>query len=535
MTLSPDASGHITPQQLKHWLHDGQEIALLDIREHGQYGEAHLFYAVNLPYSRLELDAPRLLPRPGVRIVVYDEADDGPARLAAAALKDCGYACVQILQGGARRWLGEGYRLFAGVHVPSKTFGELAELAFETPHISAQALKQRQDAGEKLVVLDGRPFSEYRKMNIPGGVCCPNGELALHSDQLIPDAETTVVVNCAGRTRSIIGAQTLIHLGLPNPVYALENGTQGWYLADQALEHGAERRYPDAVPADALPALRDRASRYAGQFPVQRITAQTLRQWQADADRTTYLCDVRTAEEYRAGTVPGAQHAPGGQLLQATDLYIGARGARIVVFDSENVRAPVVAGWLYLMGWDVCVLDDAPSLFAPQADRAPHAAAAQLPVVSLAQLAAQQAAGATLVDLRPSMEYRKAHIAGAVWSNRTLLADKAALGRAVNGPVLLLAPDADLAGLAARTMAAHGWQVAGVNTDGVQAWRQAGLDVVETPDSPPDSQCIDYLFFVHDRHAGNKQAARQYLAWETGLVAQIDAQERAAFRLPERA
>jgi hypothetical protein len=37
---------------------------------------------------------------------------------------------------------------------------------------------------------------------------------------------------------------------------------------------------------------------------------------------------------------------------------------------------------------------------------------------------------------------------------------------------------------------------------------------------------------VHDRHDGNKEAARRYLAWETGLVAQLDAKEISAFRLP---
>jgi 3-mercaptopyruvate sulfurtransferase SseA len=67
---------------------------------------------------------------------------------------------------------------------------------------------------------------------------------------------------------------------------------------------------------------------------------------------------------------------------------------------------------------------------------------------------------------------------------------------------------------------------------GMAAWRAAGLPVEATPELPADGDCIDYLFFVHDRHDGNKEAARRYLAWETGLVAQLDAQERAAFRLP---
>jgi hypothetical protein len=66
---------------------------------------------------------------------------------------------------------------------------------------------------------------------------------------------------------------------------------------------------------------------------------------------------------------------------------------------------------------------------------------------------------------------------------------------------------------------------------GIAAWRAAGYPVETSPDAPPDAECIDYLFFVHDRHAGNRAAMRQYLAWETGLLAQLDEQDRRAFRI----
>ncbi len=34
-------------------------------------------------------------------------------------------------------------------------------------------------AGENFVIVDGRTFTEYSRMNIPGGISCPNGELVL--------------------------------------------------------------------------------------------------------------------------------------------------------------------------------------------------------------------------------------------------------------------------------------------------------------------------------------------------------------------
>ena len=65
----------VDPKTLKNWLHDGAEIAFFDVREHGQYGEGHPFYAVPLPWSRFELDLERLAPRPGVRMVLLDDGE----------------------------------------------------------------------------------------------------------------------------------------------------------------------------------------------------------------------------------------------------------------------------------------------------------------------------------------------------------------------------------------------------------------------------------------------------------------------------
>ncbi|MGJ7583303.1 rhodanese-like domain-containing protein, partial [Variovorax sp. RHLX14] len=329
----------IDPKTLKSWLHDGGEIALLDVREHGQYGEAHLFYGIPLPFSRLEVDAPRLVPRRGARVVVYDEGDADVAERAAARLAVLGYTDVHVLQGGTRAWKAAGYVLFAGVNLPSKTFGELAEEVYHTPRVSADQLAEMLARKDKVVVLDGRPVSEFHKMNIPSATCCPNGELAYRVRQLVPDTTTPIVINCAGRTRSIIGAQTLINLGLPNPVYALENGTQGWYLGDHTLEHGGTRRYADdSGNTDLRPAAKALAAR----FDVPAVNAQTVHQWAADASRSLFLCDVRTPEEFAVGSLPGAQHTPGGQLMQAGHQYFGVRGARLVLFDNDGVRAPTV-------------------------------------------------------------------------------------------------------------------------------------------------------------------------------------------------
>ena len=77
-----------------------------------------------------------------------------------------------------------------------------------------------------------------------------------------------------------------------------------------------------------------------------------------EADRRTlYVLDVRDPAEYRAGHLPGSAMAPGGQLVQETDSWLGVWGARVVLVDDTGVRARMTASWLRRMGWDAAVLD----------------------------------------------------------------------------------------------------------------------------------------------------------------------------------
>ena len=528
----------VDPHTLKNWLHDGAEIALFDVREQGQYGESHLFYGVPLPYSRLELDVQRLAPLASVRLVVYDE-DQSIAVRAAARLAACGYTNVHILEGGTRGWKEAGYVLFSGVHVPSKTFGELVEENYHTPSVTAPALFEMLQRGDDVVVLDGRPLSEYYKMTIPGSICCPNGELSYRIHDMIDNPDTTIVVNCAGRTRSIIGAQTLINLGLKNPIMALENGTQGWYLEDFALEHGSKRKYPDQVSDSARALGRAASADVAQRFDVQSVEAATISTWLAGGNSSVFLCDVRTPDEFANGSLSGAQSTPGGQLIQANDQYIGVRNARLVLFDDDGIRAPVVASWLKQLGHDAYVLRGGlQSQFSlPDSGRVASALtdASQLPAITVAELKTGLADKRLCVmDVRGSMQYRKSHIPGASWGIRPHFpALEAFAGKC---DVVLVGDEDAVVALAAsewrKPSSEHNPDVRVMRLEGgFAAWVAAQLPVESTPELPVDADCLDYLFFVHDRHDGNKAAARQYLQWETGLLAQLDQRELDAFDL----
>lgn len=520
----------ITVNQLEQWLEESAELAIFDVREHGEYGEGHLLFAVPLPYSRLELEVAALAPSLAPRVVVYDDGHSGVAERAAARLSAVGYRQVYVLEGGTPAWAQAGYALFEGVNVPSKTFGEQVELERHTPQVTPQQLAAQLDGPQPPLVLDGRPFSEYQKMSIPGSLCCPNGELSVRIDQLLSDPTRPVVINCAGRTRSIIGAETLRALGIRNPLFALENGTQGWMLADLPLEHGQCRSYP--VTSTASVARQQAAQTLAARAGVEGVTAAEAQRWQ-QAEETVYLLDVRSDEEFASGSLPGARHAPGGQLQQATDQYVGVRRARVVLFDSEGVRAAVTASWLRQMGHRAYVLEGGleAGLAAELRQTLPPLALptfAQLSVPGLQQWLQQQRA-IQLWDVRASQAFRDGHIPGSRWSLRPLIARAVATDDAA--AVVIVADSLPLAALAASELPAAQqaggiWLLAG----GVAAWQAAGGELATSPDSPSDAERIDYLFFTHDRHHGNKAAARQYLRWEQDLWQRLQPQERAVFR-----
>ncbi len=516
----------VSPRDLKNMLHDGAELALLDVREEGQFGEGHMLFATPLPYSRLELGISALVPRRNARIVLCDDGN-GVAENGVMRLNAIGYTDVSVLAGGNPAWAAAGYAIFKGVNVPSKLFGELVEHVYDTPRVTVTELAQMKQRNEDFVIVDGRPYSEYNKMSIPGGICCPNAELPLRIREIVKNPKTKIIVNCAGRTRSIMGAQTLLNFGIENPVYALENGTQGWVLADFELERGATRKYPEQINKAALPGLQAGAQKLLAHFKVQTVTVKQVESWLTETDRSLSVLDVRTPEEFAAGSIPGAAHAPGGQLVQATDTWVGVRNARIVLADNDGVRAPVVAAWLKQLGCDVYVLEGGVN----SGLKLPAPAKAALPAlstISAAELKQALAAGTcSAFYLGPSMNYRKQHVPGSRWSIRSRIAEDASNAR----DVVLITRDTDVAQAAAIDLREAGIANVRLLEGGLATWTNAGYALDASPGTPPDSDCIDYLFFVHDRHAGNREAMKQYLAWETGLIKQLDDQDKASFKV----
>ena len=499
-----------------------EEIAFLDVREEGPHAQEHPLFAANQPLSRIEIDALGKLPKKDVSIVTLDDGE-GFAKMAAEKLMSMGYTDVSIFDGGVQSWKAAGGEVFKDVNVPSKSFGELVESKRHTPSLSAQEVKALIDNQEDVVVLDVRRFDEYNTMSIPTGISVPGAELVLRVAEIAPNPETKIIVNCAGRTRSILGTQSLINAGIPNEVNALRNGTIGWTLAGQELEKGQSRKFNEvSVKTTHEAQMKSRA--VADKANVKRASMGDIEKWKNQSERTTYFFDTRTPEEYEAGHLPGFRSVPGGQLVQETEMVAPVRGARLVLADPQGVRANMAASWLAQMAWDVYVLDDihATDLTEKGLWKTPLIQSPNNALVDIKTMNVWLTADDTtvVVDFSTHANYVKGHIPGSWFALRSQLKEAIEKLPKANRYVLTSSPSELSHFVAPEFKALMPNAEVLVLSGGNSAWIEAKLDIEKGPTnlaSPP----LDRYKRPYEGTGIDPAAMQAYLDWEFGLVEQL--------------
>jgi rhodanese-related sulfurtransferase len=419
----------IAAGELASLLSGSAPFALIDVRDVGEYNSSHIPGSSLIPRRELEFRMPESVPFVGANIIVCD--DDGQrAVLAAGTLTEMGYTDVSTLDGGMNRWVVEHRPTEWGVNVPSKDFGERVQVEHEVPEITATELLERLGNGEKLVILDSRTPEEYQRSCVPGARSVPGTELALRITDITEalDEDTTVVVSCAGRTRSIIGTRILQRMGLRN-LYGLENGTAGWALAGQTLEEGADRIELPEPSAEGLAAAEAYAAWIGAEDGVRRLDMDGLAEMMRRRDReNVYLVDVRAGSEYEGGHIPGFQWFPGGQAVQRVDEVAVVHNSPVVFCCDRNARATITASFYRQMGFEeVYVVDGGADAWCASGFALETGDSGRLPssydpalraanFVSPRQLYSNSDSTVLFVDL--SQDFARGHVPSAHWIPR---------------------------------------------------------------------------------------------------------------------
>ncbi len=500
----------ISPESLDTLLKGGSPFALIDVRETGEYNNAHIPGASLLPRRDLESQIAAAVPHAATPVVLCDD-DARRATLAAATLEGLGYTDVSALDGGINRWVTQEYPTEWGVNVPSKDFGEKIEVVHHVPEIDAVELQERIESGEEIVILDTRTPEEYQRLCIPGGRSVPGAELALRITDITKDMsdDATVVINCAGRTRSIIGTRVLQRMGMPN-VVGLKNGTAGWSLAGYSLEAGADRLELPDLSEEGVAAAEAYADRLAEEDGVQYIDADDLQAMMARrSDETVYLVDVRTEQEYADGHIPGFRWFPGGQAVQRSDEVAVVKNCPVVFCCDGRARATITASWYRQMGHEhVYALHGGTGAWegAGQALEVGHSqtqplgldaarskvrmlAPAEVPAASDASIAQvgtsggpsayiRAASDATIIFVGTSQQFAEGHIPGARWVPRGWLeAQIADLAPDKGAPVVVTCGDGITSTFAGASLIDEGYGDVSVLEGGMRAWQQAGYTI----------------------------------------------------------
>lgn len=530
---------YVAAEDLRNEISDGNEIAVIDIREGDQYASGHISVSVPLTDSELELRIGTLVPRLSTRLVLVD-TDGRIGESAAVRLQLLGYSDIRLLRGGIRSWSSAGLELITGLNSLSKALGEFVERRYHTPRITAVELKRKLDAGDDLVVLDTRPLPEFKHIAIPTAHAAPGAELLFRVFDQLPSSSSQVVVNCAGRTRAIVGAQALINAGITNPVVALENGTAAWQFAGFEPAQGDDQII-SAPSAEGLEAAQSGARRIRDRFGVHEISGHDLQRLRDEsADRTLHLLDIRTPDEFDAGHHPESTSAPGGQLVQATDRYVGAIRSRVVLIDSTDlVRSTITASWLiqlglhevYVYGADKAELSESGAV--PTLQQSSGAAGA--PAITPVQLAQRLEAGepTTVIDLQSAPAYyeTRQYIQDSKVARRsTLLHNPELLDDAnlIEGDVVLVSSTGQLAVIAGAELVGLTSRTIHVLSGGVAAWVDAGLPV-ETGVSQTPLTDADILPAQPDLEQ-KRLIFDDYVAWGNQITGQLERDGLVAFR-----
>ena len=518
----------ISAFELHQLLLEEANVVILDPREEGLFSlSPHIFQSINLPLSRIEWRLNYVLPKKNINIVVASD-DEHLNDRTIKRLQEIGYLQLKKLKGGLDEWANQGYLLYTGFNTPSKAFGEFIEHEFNTPSISPEELNEWMRQGKDILLVDSRTPEEHNRGTIPSSLSIPGAELALRLPEMISNPDTTIIVNCAGRTRSIIGAQSLRNIKIKNKVMALRNGTMGWKLAGFEVEKNSQKFTPDLNPTSGNLNLN---KEILEKYHIKTADWECYQNWISSDDPTmTYLFDVRMRNEYNERHPKGAIYSPGGQLIQATDTFIASKSARILLYDDHLIRSAITGSWLKQMGYkEVFQLDPTDrkieftvgveliSIHEVKVD--------EIPKISVETLFSSRNSY-TVIDLSYGKNYVERHIDGAYWCVRSRLCD--ILERVDSTkPIVLTSDEPLLANFAGQEIKNKFPNQIFLLDGGNSAWFSAGY-----PSGKGDNNILTEIndSFVKPFEAKNQvESMKQYLSWEIGLTEKVKNDETIKF------
>ena len=478
----------ITFSELKTELETGTELALVDVREKADYVTGHLWRAVNIPYSSLELSVKRFIPRYNTRIILC-HSNNVLSQRAALSLSHLGYSNITRFKENTDNVDASEYPMIRGDYAIAHAFGYHITSHHQTPVITANQLSRKLNAGEDILVVDTRSPKDYKKASLPNSINVPVERVIQKIPELVTNETTQIIVHCAGITRAALGAQTLINSCIPNPIKFLRDGTKGWFINGGELVRGRKFYNPEPSHASMSIAIKT-AKELAQKFSLHYCSPENLQNWmEKNSNHTCYCIDVRSQEEYEHNHFPGAINIPGGELAGMTSDHLATCNANLcLIDDGSSARAEITASWMKQLGWnDVVILKQ-------WCDLAGLESGAEIRTISKSNISESQLINASrlkqlldncdaaVIDVSHSSDYRLGHITGAYWTLRSALPESIS-GLAEYSNLVITDTDGLMAQFVAQELKLFTNKNVYVLKDGNAAWIADGLSISDGMDN----------------------------------------------------
>jgi rhodanese-related sulfurtransferase len=225
--------------------------------------------------------------------------------LVAASFIAC--AAISSAAGGTPALAQAGSSIFQGT---------LMETNQKTAEVSTDELRQILKDGSA-TVFDARPHMEFAVSHIPGAL----------NVAAKPGVPMSVYVSDVAEINRVVADKS-------SPLVLYCNGPfcgKSKRLGEELLEAGYTnvRRYQLGAPT------------WRALVGVMQIEIDGIR-YVRDGDRTAVFVDARPADEFRAGSLPGARNIPAAEVVAAKDdgrLPIEDHNTRMIVFGASEEQA----------------------------------------------------------------------------------------------------------------------------------------------------------------------------------------------------
>lgn len=463
-------------------------FALIDVRERKEYVEGHWFGSVNIPLSELWRQLSNMIPWKGFPIYVLAFDDIKFDQI----FKNQGYTNVHILQCSEPKREVTGF--VRGEYSWSKAFGEILCHCSDFRELGPEQLAHDH---RQFNLYDVRPFAEYCEFTLPGSQNLPNSNI-LGSLKFLQRSKKPAVLHCAGRTRSILGACTLIAAGYAADFYVFRGGTQAWQLSGRERIYGASNIVSNEQQGQSeIISLIER-----WEIEISCVHNKNDLTERINSNPALYF-DVSN-DDVQRDLSSIIKIVSGTNLVQQTDTSIACYHTPVVLIDNGTCsRAAFAAFWLKMMGYDASIINRL-DLDEPE-EKNQKKARKKIASVPLEF-------ATPIYDFRRSNDFERGTHKNAIWANVSSIISNAAVNKRISVIVYneahLKFVELILSEMQTRISDAFYWDC------------EDACEHFIAPEKITDPCDRSSLFA--DRHKGNLEHSKAYLAWEEELPDQID-------------